>query len=97
MCCDREAALWTIWGRLVVAVRVHGPGLCVSTSLPMLPEVDMPHIKDKQGHRVCLCTKKKRKATTLSDDSTTNPLFFFLLNLCMKPKVIFFKLIKKQE
>lgn len=61
MCCDREAALWTIWGRLVVAVRVHGPGLCVSTSLPMLPEVDMPHIKDKQGHRVCLCTKKKRR------------------------------------
>lgn len=41
---------------------------------------------------VCVCVQKRKeeKATTLSDDSITNPLCFFLLNLCMKPKVIFF-------
>lgn len=40
---------------------------------------------------VCVCVQKRKeeKATTLSDDSITNPLCFFLLNLCMKPKVIF--------
>lgn len=27
MCCDRAAALRTIWGRLVVVVRVNRPGL----------------------------------------------------------------------
>lgn len=36
------AALWFIWGWLVVAVRVNGPGLCAYVSAILL-EVDAPH------------------------------------------------------
>lgn len=63
MCCDSEAALWALWGRLVVAARVKRPRLCVGTSQLMLPEVDTPYTKERQGHRVCT-------GTTLSHYST---------------------------
>ncbi len=36
------AALWTIWGRLLVAVRVNRPGVCGYVTAT-LPEVDAAH------------------------------------------------------